>query len=89
MVDDPGARLHQSRNDPFDRPARIFAPQIESANQVEQVVGEKAHFQPGFVRWETVTTRLVPAQGVLAFLDPVFNIPSAVVYLDPFTRCKP
>ena len=74
--------------DPFYRPARIFTPQIESANQVQQVVGVKDHFQPGFVRWETVTTRLIPTQGVLAFFYPVFNIPAPIVHFDHFTRCK-
>jgi hypothetical protein len=55
---------------------------------MQQVVGEKAHFQPGFVRWETVTTRLIPTQGVLAFFDPVFNMPAPIVHFDHFTRCK-
>ena len=71
VIDDPSVRLHQSRNDPFYGPARIFAPQIESANQMEQVVREKAHLQPDFVRHEAVATRFVPAQRVLACLDPV------------------
>ena len=71
MIDDPSVRLHQSRNDPFYRPAHIFAPQIESANQMEQVVRDKVHLQPGFVRCEPVATGFIPAQRVLAFLDPV------------------
>jgi hypothetical protein len=87
VVDDPSTRLHQSRNDPFYRPARIFTQQIESANQVEHAVGEKAHFQPGFVRWETVTTRLVPTPGIFSFFDQVFNIPAPVVHFDHLTRC--
>jgi hypothetical protein len=41
---------------------------------VQQVVGEKAHFQPSFIRWETVTARLVPTQGVFAFFDPVCSV---------------
>ena len=86
VIDDPSARLHQSRNDPFYGPARIFAPQIESANQMEQVVREKAHLQPGFVRREPVATRFVPAQRVLAFLDPVLNITATIVHL---ARRKP
>ena len=69
MIDDPSARLHQPHDDPFDGAARVFAPQIEPANQMEQVVGEKAHLQLGFVRREPVATRFVPAQRVLAFLD--------------------
>jgi hypothetical protein len=30
---------------------------------------------------KTATTGLVPAQGVLPLLDPVFNLPSAIVNL--------
>ena len=41
---------------------------------MEQIVGEKAHFQPGFVRREPVAACFVPAQRVLTFLDPVLNI---------------
>jgi hypothetical protein len=41
---------------------------------VEQIIGEKPHFQPSFVRREPVAAFLVPAQRVFAFLDPVFNI---------------
>ena len=67
VVDDPCARLHQSRNDPFCGPAPVFAPQIEPANQMEQVVREKAHLHPGFVRRKPVATRFVSAQRVLAF----------------------
>ena len=66
VIDDPSTRLHQSRNDPFCGPARIFTTQLESANQMQQVVSEKAHLQPGFVPWKAVTTRLIPTQSVLA-----------------------
>ena len=88
VIDDPSARLHQPHDDPFDGPACVFAPQIESANQVEQVVREKAHLQPGFVRREPVATRFVPAQPVLAFLDPVLNITATIVHLDHLARRK-
>ena len=89
VIDDPSARLHQPHDDPFDGPARVFAPQIEPANQMEQVVGEKAHLQPGFVRREPVATRFVQAQRVFAFLDPVFNLATPVVHLDHLARRKP
>ena len=78
MVGDSCARLHQPHDDPFDGPARVFAPQIEPAYQVKHVVCEKAHLQPGFVRREPVAACLVLAQRVLAFLYPVFNIPSLI-----------
>jgi hypothetical protein len=49
---------------------------------------EKIHFQPGFIRWETVTARFNPLWGVLAFFYPVLNIPASVVYPDHLARCK-
>jgi hypothetical protein len=75
-------RLQQPHDDPFDGPARVFAPQIEPGYQVKYVVCEKAHLQPGFVRREPVVACLVPAQRVLAVLDSVFNIPSPDVPVD-------
>jgi len=89
VVDGPSTRFDQPHDDPLDGAACVLAPYIKSPDQMEQVVCEKAHLQPGFVRPEPVAARLVPAQGVLAFLDPVFNISSPVVHLDHFTRCKP
>jgi hypothetical protein len=71
VIDDPSVRLHQSRNDSFYGPAHIFAPQIESANQMEPVLREKVHLQPGFVRCKPVATRFVPAHRFLASLDSV------------------
>ena len=67
VIDDPRTGYDQPHDDPFDRPALVIAPQIEPADQMKQVVCEKAHFEPGFVCRESVATRLVPAQGVLAF----------------------
>lgn len=69
MIDDPSVHLDQPHDDPFDAAARVFAPQIEPANHMKQVVGEKVHLQPGFVRRGTVATRVVPEQRVLALLD--------------------
>ena len=57
VVDDPSARLQQPHDDPFNGPACVFAQQIEPTNQMEQVVCEKTHFQPGFVRPEPVAAR--------------------------------
>ena len=36
-----------------------------------------------------MATRFVPPQTVLALLDPVFNVASAVVYLDHLVCRKP
>ena len=55
---------------------------------MEHVVGEKAHFETCFIRWEMLTARLGPTQGIFAFFDPVFNIPAPVVHLDHFTAAS-
>jgi len=39
------------------------------------------HIQPGLVGLETLATGLGPAQGVLAFFDPVFDLGPAVIDL--------
>jgi len=41
---------------------------------VEQIIGEKPHFQQGFVRREPVAACLVPAQRVFAFLAGLAEI---------------
>ena len=42
----------------------------------------KAHLQPGFVGFKAMATCFVPAQGVLALLDPVFYLCPVMVELD-------
>ena len=54
---------------------------------MEQIVGEKTHFQPDFVRREPVAACLVPAQRVFTFLYPVFNIARPVVNLN-HRKCR-
>ena len=71
MIDDSRARLHQPRDDSFNGPARVSAPQIEPADQMNQIVCKKIHFHPGFVRRKPVATCLVPAEHVLPFLIQV------------------
>jgi hypothetical protein len=65
MLSDPSAHLHHPHHDPFDGPARFFAPQIETADKMEQVVHEKAHFQTGFVRREPAATGLIPSKAAI------------------------
>ena len=59
VVDNSSARLHQPHDDPFNGPACVFAQQIEPADQMEQVVCEKAHLQPGFVCPETFFSSII------------------------------
>jgi len=89
MVRDTRRSLDDALNNPFDGSLNLFAFQMELPDHVKQIVSKSSHFQPGFVRPEPMVAHLVPVQRVLAFLDPVFNIPSPVVHLDHFTRCKP
>ena len=41
-----------------------------------------------FKRAADAITPMAQSLGILAFFDPVFNIPAPVVYFDNFTRCK-
>jgi len=79
VIDDSRTDLHQPHGNPFDGPARFLTSHIETADQMEQIIGQKPHFQPSLICSEQVAACLVPAQRVLAFLDPVFNITSTVV----------
>lgn len=71
LIDDPSARLHQPDDDPFDGPTRVLVPQIEPANQIEQVVREKAYLQHGVVtanRWQLVLSlRMVFLPSLIRF----------------------
>ena len=66
----------------FDGPTRFFISHIESADQMEQVIGDKPHFQLGFFSSEPMATCLVPAQRVFALFDPVFDVAPPVIKLD-------
>lgn len=59
IIGDPNPRLHHPHNDPFNGPMCVFAQQIKPTNQLKQVVCDKSHLQPDFVRLEPVTTLLV------------------------------
>ena len=61
-----------------------MATDIELAEQVQEIVRQKPHLQPGLVGLKAMATRFVPAQGVLALLDPVFYLCPAIVDLDYF-----
>jgi len=61
-----------------------FAPHIETPDQVEEVVSQKPHIQPGLVGLEALATGLIPPQGVLFFLDPVFYLSPTIIDLDHF-----
>ena len=51
---------------------------------MKEIVGQKSHLQPGLVGFKAMATCFVPAQSILALLDPVFYLCSAIVDLDYF-----
>ena len=89
MVGDTRPRFDQPHDDPFDGPVCIFTPQIEPADQTEQVICEKTHLEPGFIRREPMTTCLIPTQSVLALLYSVLNITTSIVDFDHLASRKP
>jgi hypothetical protein len=64
----------------------LLAAEIELPEHVKKAVVKDSHEQPGLVRGEGVTTDLVPAQRILAPLDPVLYVAAAVAYLDHLHR---
>ncbi len=48
---------------------------MNRAQQVEKIVGDHAHLEPGLVRLETPAARLVPPQRILALFDTVRGSP--------------
>jgi len=82
VIRNPGPYFDQTLDQPVDGPFHIFAPDIEMTDQVQDVVSQNPHLQPGLIGLETLATGLVPAQGVLSLLNPVFHIPPPVIDLD-------
>ena len=62
---------------------------MNRAQQMEKIVGDHAHLEPGLVRLETPAARLVPPQRILALFDPVFDLCPAVVDLHHLRRLEP
>jgi hypothetical protein len=85
MVRNSGPHLDQTLDEPVHGALHCFAPDIKLADHMQEVVGQNTHLQPSLVRLEPLATGLVPAQGIFAFLDPVFHIAPAIVYSDHFT----
>ena len=85
MVRNSGPHFDQTLDQPVNGPPHFFAPDIELPDHMQEVVGQNPHLQPGLVGLEPLATGFVPAQGVLAFLDPVFDLGPAVIDLDHLT----
>ena len=89
MVGNPGPHFDQTLHQPVHGPLNCFPPDIELPDHMEKVIGQHPHLQPGLVGFEPLATGLVPAQGVLPFLDPVFDLGPAVIELDHLTGRQP
>ena len=89
MVRNSGPHFDQALDQPVHGPLHFLAPDIELPDHMQEVVGQNPHLQPGLVGLEPLATGLVPAQGVLAFLDPVFHLAPAVIDLDHLTGRQP
>ena len=74
MIRNSGPYFDQTLDQPFNGPLNLFAPDIELPDHMQKVVGQNHHLQPGLVGLERLATGLVLAQGVLPFLDPVFDL---------------
>lgn len=55
---------------------------------MQEVVGRNAHLPPGMVGFEAVAAGLVPPKRVLALLDPILHLATAIVYLDDLLGCQ-
>lgn len=75
VIGDYRAHFHQSHDNPFVESPCCFTSHIETTDYVEQIIGEKSHFQTGFVRREPVTACIFPAQRVFAFLIQFSTLP--------------
>jgi len=82
MVGNPGPHFNQSFDQPVHGPFHFFTPKIELPDHTQKVVSQNSHFQPGLVGFKALAAGLVPAKGVLTFLDPVFYIAPPVIDLD-------
>ena len=69
---------------PLDRTPDSFATDVGLPEQAQEIVCQKTHLQPGLVGFKVMATCFVPAQGVLALLDPVFHLCPVMVELDYF-----
>ncbi len=89
VIRNPGPNLYETLYQPFDGPPCFLTPDVELPKHVQKIVGQNPHLQPGLVGLETMATGLVPAQGVLALLDPVLDIAPAIVDLDHLRPVEP
>jgi len=84
VIGDPGSCLHKTHDDPFDGPARVFAPQIEPMDQRSRLYARK----PNFSRLHLPRTIGSTFEGVIMrencpaynFLSPAAIVPMYILY---------
>ena len=84
MVRELRTHFDHASDHPLDTTPNPFATDIALPEQMKEIVGQKSHLQPGLVGFKAMATRFVPAQSILALLDPVFYLCPAIVDLDYF-----
>lgn len=89
MVRNSGPHFDQRLNQPVHGPFHFFTPDIKLADHVQEVVSQNSHLEPGLIGLEPLTSGFVPAQGVLAFLAPVFDLCPAIIDLGHLTGWQP
>ena len=85
LVRNPGPHLDQALDQPVHGPLYFFAPDIELPDHMQEVVGQNSHLQAGLISFKTLAVCLVPAEGILALLDPVFYFGPALLSLPGLT----
>ena len=79
VIDDSGSNLHKPLDDRLYGWFDILAPERGIPDHMEQIVGETSDEKPCLIRCEAMAARFVPAEGVLPFFYPVFNLSTAIV----------
>jgi len=85
VVRNSGFHFDQALDKPVDGPLHFFTPDIELPDHMQQVVGQNSHLQTSLVSFKALATGLVPAQGIFALFDPIFDLGPAVIDLEHFT----
>ena len=86
MIGDAGGGLDDPADDPLDGSFHFLIMKVVLTKNMQEVVCQKAHLQPSLIGLKSMTTGLVPAQGVLSLFYPILDIGSAVIDCDHLLR---
>jgi hypothetical protein len=88
MVDHSGPNLYKPPDYRLYGRLDALAPKRHIPDHVKQIVGKTSDEKPGLIGCEAVATRFVPAEGVLPFFYPVFDLSSTIVNRNYLLRFK-